>query len=165
MSASRSPSSSPTTAIVAEDAAALVAVDYEPLPAVADCRAALAPDAPRAHRDAPHNLAAEFDMGYGDVERAFAAAPHVFRESLLAASRRQPFDRMPRHRRLIRCDRGPAHPVDLDADAACGACGSSATSLGRDENRLRVVTPDVGGGFGPKLVFYPEDVAVARRRA
>ena len=33
--------------------------------------------------------------------------------------------------------------------------------LGRDENRVRVVTPDVGGGFGPKLVFYPEDVVVA----
>ena len=35
--------------------------------------------------------------------------------------------------------------------------------LGRDENRVRVVTPDVGGGFGPKLVFYPEDVAICRR--
>ena len=33
--------------------------------------------------------------------------------------------------------------------------------LGRDESRIRVVTPDVGGGFGPKLVFYPEDAAVA----
>ena len=33
--------------------------------------------------------------------------------------------------------------------------------LGRDENRVRVVTPDVGGGFGPKLVFYPEDVVTS----
>src|SRR5262249_53937727 len=44
---------------LAEDAAALVAVDYESLPVVADCRAALAPGAPRAHRRAPHNLVAE----------------------------------------------------------------------------------------------------------
>ena len=67
---------------VAEDAAALVAVEYDVLPPVADCRAALAADAPRAHRDAPHNLLAEFTMGYGDVERAFAAAPHRFAQSL-----------------------------------------------------------------------------------
>ena len=66
---------------LAEDSAALVAVDYDPLPAVADCRAALAAGAPGVHRDAPHNLLAEFGMGYGDVDRAFAAAAHVFRES------------------------------------------------------------------------------------
>ena len=66
---------------IAEDAAALVEVDYDPLPAVSDCRAALAADAPRVHRNAPHNLLAEFEMAYGDVDRAFAGAPHVFAEN------------------------------------------------------------------------------------
>src|SRR5688572_5875879 len=66
---------------IAEDAAMLVAVDYDPLPAASDCRDALAPGAPRVHVDAPHNLLAEFGMGYGDVDRAFAGAAHVFRES------------------------------------------------------------------------------------
>src|SRR5262245_53311770 len=66
---------------LAEDAADLVAVDYEPLRAVADCRDALAPGAPPAHNGAPHNLLAEFGMGYGDVDGTFAGAPHVFRDS------------------------------------------------------------------------------------
>src|SRR5215218_8561331 len=60
---------------IAEDAAALVEVDYEPLPAISDCRAALSRDAPRVHSKAPHNLAAEFHLGYGDVDAAFASAP------------------------------------------------------------------------------------------
>src|SRR6185369_124956 len=66
---------------VAEDAAALVEIAYDPLPAAADCRDALQPDAPRVHRNAPHNLLAEFEMAYGDVDRAFASAPHGFKQT------------------------------------------------------------------------------------
>src|SRR5262245_34742736 len=65
---------------VAEDAAALVAVDYDVLPAVADCRGAIKPGAPRAHSDIEDNIAAVVRMEYGDVDAAFAAAPHVFEE-------------------------------------------------------------------------------------
>src|SRR5438445_3045234 len=61
---------------LAEDAAALVAVDYQPLPAVADCRQALAADAPRAHRARSSNLLLEFGQAYGDVAGAFGRAPH-----------------------------------------------------------------------------------------
>ena len=145
---------------LAEDAAALVEVDYEPLPAVADCRAALAPGAPRAHRDAPHNLLAEFTMGYGDVERAFAGAAHVFRESFW------------QHRgggHSIEC-RGSVAVHDAIADKLTLWCSTQmphallrvlADMTGRDESRLRVVTPDLGGGFGPKLVSYSEDIVVS----
>jgi aerobic carbon-monoxide dehydrogenase large subunit len=145
---------------LAEDAAALVEVDYEPLPAVADCRAALAPGAPRAHRDAPHNLLAEFTMGYGDVERAFTGAAHVFRESFW------------QHRgggHSIEC-RGSVAVHDAIADKLTLWCSTQmphallrvlADMLGRDESRLRVVTPDLGGGFGPKLVSYSEDIVVS----
>src|SRR5438105_3021275 len=66
---------------IAEDAVAQVSINYEPLAVAADCRAALAAGAPRAHRKAPHNLVAEFDIGYGDVDAAFARAAHVFRDS------------------------------------------------------------------------------------
>ena len=60
----------------AEDAAALVAVDYEPLPAISDCRQALAPGAPVAHRGKSSNLMHQFRQSYGDVAAAFARAAH-----------------------------------------------------------------------------------------
>jgi carbon-monoxide dehydrogenase large subunit len=145
---------------IAEDAAALVEVDYDPLSAVADCRAALDPDAPRVHRNAPHNLLAEFGMTYGDVDRAFAAAPHVYRES-------------------FKVHRGGSHSIECRGAVAVydpleerltlwsstqmphAAHRLLCDLLGRDENRVRVIAPDLGGGFGPKLVFYPEDIVTA----
>jgi aerobic carbon-monoxide dehydrogenase large subunit len=145
---------------IAEDAAALVEIDYEPLPAVGDCRAALAPDAPRVHRNAPHNLMSEFDVGYGDVAAAFAGAPHVFREQLWQ-------HRGGGHSIECRGDLAVYDPVEdrltlwSSTQAPHAARQALADLLGRDESQVRVITPDVGGGFGPKLVFYPEDVAVA----
>src|ERR1700745_2991105 len=65
---------------VAEDAAAAVAVDFESLPAVSDCRDAVRPGAPRVHSDLPSTVAAVVPMSYGDVDAAFAAAAHVFEE-------------------------------------------------------------------------------------
>jgi carbon-monoxide dehydrogenase large subunit len=148
------------TRYIAEDAAALVAVDYETLPAASDCRAALARGAPLVHRDAPHNLLAEFEMGYGDTDAAFAGAAHVFRESMLQ-------------------HRGGSHSIECRGDVAAydaledrltlwsstqmphAAQRSLCEMLGLDENQVRVVTPDLGGGFGPKLVFYSEDVVTA----
>ena len=145
---------------LAEDAAALVDVDYEVLPAVADCRAALAAEAPRVHRAAPHNLLAEFDMGYGDVAAAFTGAAHVFRERLWQ-------------------HRGGGHSIECRGDVAVydpvedrltlwsstqtphAARRLLADMLGREDDQVRVITPDVGGGFGPKLIFYSEDVVTA----
>jgi carbon-monoxide dehydrogenase large subunit len=145
---------------IAEDAVALVEVDYDPLPAVADCRAALADGSPTVHRNGPHNLLAAFDMGYGDVAGAFAKAPHVFKESIWQ-------------------HRGGGHSIECRGDVASydandqkltlwsstqtphAAMRILADMLGWEEDRIRVITPDVGGGFGPKLIFYPEDVAVA----
>jgi carbon-monoxide dehydrogenase large subunit len=145
---------------IAEDAPALVDVDYEPLTPVADARAALERNSPTVHRNAPHNLLAEFDIGYGDVDAAFARAPHVFRETLW------------QHRgggHSIEC-RGALARYDA-VEQRVTLWSSTQTPhtakqllcdmLGWDEGRVRVITPDVGGGFGPKLIFYPEDVAVA----
>ncbi len=143
----------------AEDAAALVQVDYDPLPAVADCRQALAPDAPKVHRDAPDNLVAVMRGGFGDVAGLFDTAPHVFRER-------------------IEMHRGGCHAMECrgviaNADPLSGQMTLYTSSqspylvrrflaayLGREENDVRVICPDVGGGFGPKAAFYAEEAAL-----
>lgn len=148
------------SAYLAEDAAALVEVEYEVLAAATDCRAALAPDAARVHTDATTNLLAEFTSSYGDTDRAFAMAAHVLRGS-------------------FQQHRGCAHSIECRGCVAnfdevedrltlwsstqtpLVAARLLAEILGRTESSVRVLAPDVGGGFGPKLVFYPEEAAVA----
>lgn len=145
---------------IAEDALALIEVEYDPLPAVADCRAALQPGADAAHAAQSHNLLAELRTQFGDVEQAFAKAAHICRADLWV-------------------HRGGGHSMECRGDVAIydehqdyltlysstqaphAAMQQLAKMLGRAEARLRVVTPDLGGGFGPKLIFYPEDVVVA----
>ena len=144
----------------AEDAAALIDLDLAPLPAAADCRDALEPGAATVHADAEDNLLAAYEVAYGDVEAAFAAAAHTVSVSL-----RQ-------HKGLglaIECRGVLAYPdpisgvlsVWLSSQAPHGALRALVALLGLDENRIAVRAPDVGGGFGPKLVVYPEDIAVA----
>ncbi len=145
---------------IAEDAAALVDVDYDPLPSVADARAALAEGAAPVHDGAEHNLLAEFDMGFGEVNAAFANAPRTFHETF--------------HQH-----RGGSHSIECRGNVAAydplddllTLWSSTQTPhtarqllcdmLARDERSVRVVAPDLGGGFGPKLVFYPEDIVIA----
>jgi aerobic carbon-monoxide dehydrogenase large subunit len=142
---------------LAEDAAARIEVDYEPLPAVSDCREAARPDAPRVHRDVASNVLADYAVGYGDCDRAFAEAAHVFQLSL-------------------KQHRGCAHPIEGRGVLAqynvvedCTTLWTSTQSphevrlalvqlLGLDDNKIRVVTPEVGGGFGAKYLIYPEEV-------
>ena len=145
---------------VAEDAAALIAVDYEPLPAVSDCRRAVEPGAPRAHRARADNVLFRISQKYGDIDHAFATAPH--RLSL-----------------GLKQHRGGAHPIEGRGVIAAYDAGDdlltvwTSTQLAHevraflmmlmqlDENQVRVVTPDVGGGFGAKFVMYSEEVALA----
>ncbi len=144
---------------LAEDAAARVEVDYEVLPAVADCRKAAAPDAPAVRRELNSNIVATYKVDYGNAEAAFGKAAHVFHEELWQ-------------------HRGGAHPIEgrglvaefrpTDGSMTVWASTQKAHDLFQsltalldfDESRLRVATPDVGGGFGPKLCVYPEDIAV-----
>ncbi len=145
---------------LAEDALALVEVDFEVLPAVADCQDALLPGAALAHADGPDNLLAEFTSVYGDIDAAFAGAAHIFKELYWL------------HRgcaNSMEC-RGCVAVLDQIEDRLT-LWSSTQTPLvtarllteilGWEESAIRVVTPDVGGGFGPKLVFYPEEAAVA----
>jgi aerobic carbon-monoxide dehydrogenase large subunit len=145
---------------IAEDAAALVEVDYEPLPAVSDCRQALAPGAPRVHNARPSNLLIEFKQAYGDVGGAFARAPH--RASV----------HLKQHRGGAHSIEGRGAIASYDVNEDRLTLWSSTqlahevraflmTLLRLDENQLRVVAPDVGGGFGAKFVMYPEEVTLA----
>jgi carbon-monoxide dehydrogenase large subunit len=144
---------------LAEDAAMLVAVDYEPLPATSDCRAALAPGAPPVHRLRKSNLLLEIRQSYGDIAAAFARAPHRLSINLK------------QHRGGAHSieGRGAVAAFDQNEDRltlwsstqlAHEVRGFLMRLLDLDENRLRVVAPDVGGGFGAKFVMYPEEVVL-----
>jgi carbon-monoxide dehydrogenase large subunit len=144
---------------IAEDAAALVEVDYDLLPAISDCRKAIAPDATAVRRELNSNTVATYKVNFGDPDAAFAKAAHVFHADLWQ-------------------HRGAGHPIEgrgILAEFHRSTDGltiwastqkandlfQSITSLfDFDESKLRVVTPEIGGGFGPKLCIYSEDIAV-----
>lgn len=145
---------------LAEDAVQSVQVDYEPLGVVADCRQALNADAARAHGDLPDNLAAFIPLMYGDLGHAFDGAAHVVKVSLW--QNRGGGHAMECRGALARYDR-------LDDSLTLWRSGLTphgtklmlTAMLGHDPNRLRVVIPDVGGGFGPKGPVYAEELVVA----
>jgi len=140
---------------VAEDAAALVAIDYDVLPAATDCRTA--ERGPAVRRELTTNQVITYEVAYGDIDAAFAKAAHVLHEDFWI-------------------HRGAAHSMEgrgllaQISDRETNVWASTqkphdlrsafADYVELDESRLRVATPDVGGGFGPKLCVYPEDVAV-----
>ena len=144
---------------LAEDAAALVAVDYDILPAVEDCREAVKPGSPRAHTDIPDNIAAALKMEFGDVDTAFGKAAHVFEEQLW----------MHRGGGMSMETRAVAANYDAASDFLTVwsstqtphlGRGILADLLGRNLESIRLIAPDVGGGFGPKAPFYPEEAVI-----
>jgi carbon-monoxide dehydrogenase large subunit len=144
---------------IAEDAAALVEVDYETLPAAADCRQAVAPAAPPVRRELSSNTIASYRVAYGDAEGAFAKAAHVFHEDFW---QHRGGGHSIEGRGILAEIRGTDDSITVFASTqkAHDLRQSLTVLLGFDEHRLRVAAPDIGGGFGPKLCVYPEDVAV-----
>jgi len=149
----------------AEDAAELVTVDLDELPAVVDPEAALASGAPLVHERFQTNLIGEFSVEKGDAAAALAAAPHRLKR------------RFYHHRYAavpLEC-RGVVGAYDARTDAMTIWSSTQivhwlrrevATILGFAEERVRVIALDVGGGFGGKGHVYPEDLLipfVARR--
>jgi carbon-monoxide dehydrogenase large subunit len=149
-----------TSRYLAEDAVDRVIVDYDVQPAVVDPRAAIAADSPLACVDIPSNLFIRFDVAYGDCAKEFASAHHVFRETLFQ-------------------HRGVAHPMEgrgvlahMDPGTRTLVVWSStqlahevrdniAEMLDLGVDKVRVIVPDVGGGFGAKFLVYPEEIAIA----
>jgi carbon-monoxide dehydrogenase large subunit len=153
------------SAAQAKDAAELIELDVDALPAVTDAKAALAEGAPCLHEDAPGNLS--LDWEYGDaqaVERAFAGARHVTRLTLrsnrLVVSALEP-------RAAVAIFEEGRYRLHAPSQGVFGFRNSLAEKiLGVTREELHVLTPDVGGSFGMKSAPYPEYVAllVAARR-
>jgi len=145
---------------IAEDAAELVEVDYVPLPAVSDCRDALAVGSARVHSRFEDNLLAEFDFDYGDLAAAFDTSALVFRETIW--QHRGCGHSLEARGVVARYDEQEQRLTLWNSTQTPHACKRLLCDLlGRDDDAVRVVTPDVGGGFGPKLVSYPEEIGVA----
>ena len=151
-----------TDGYAAEDALELVDVDYEPLPAVTDVEQGLAPGAPLIHEAWGDNVSVAFEARVGDPDRALAGAAARVRARI----------RVPRYAGVPLEPRGVlAEPRRAATGSPCGRrprcrTGSGAPSAKRSACRplrLRVVAPDVGGGFGTKCSIYPEDVLIPVR--
>ena len=162
----------PVALVVAEthaqalDAAEAVAVDYDVMSAVTDLREALAPGAPQLWPEAPGNLAVDWSIGVAggvskpdEISRSFASASHVVRIAL-------------ENQRIVVASlepRGACASYDEANDEFTLYCGSQGAAILRDQiaaamtlepEKLRVVTRDVGGGFGMKSGAYPEYIAL-----
>jgi carbon-monoxide dehydrogenase large subunit len=145
---------------VAEDALELIEVDYEPLPVVADLDAALAPDAPRLYDDWPDNVTGSQTYRAGEPEEAFASADVVVRGSFT-------------HGRAFGCPLEPRGCIvtwDSFENTLDLWLSTQSPNLARDllaevfdvpVHKIRVRTPNLGGGFGNKFDFYGEEVIAA----
>ncbi|MFN8204306.1 MAG: xanthine dehydrogenase family protein molybdopterin-binding subunit [Solirubrobacteraceae bacterium] len=143
---------------VAEDALELIEVDYEPLPAVVDPRAACASDSALLHPAAGTNVAAEFEIADGDVERAFASADVVVEESIACGRHAA----VPLETRGLRAEIEPGGRLVVWGAAKVVHVNRRilAAMLEWPEERVRLVECDVGGGFGARGEFYPEDFLI-----
>ncbi|MGH2403964.1 MAG: molybdopterin cofactor-binding domain-containing protein, partial [bacterium] len=145
---------------IAEDGADLVEAEFEPLPAVVDLEDAAGPGSPTVHEDLDTNVAAHHTQRVGNVDEAWLRAPHVFRERFVM-------------------DRGSSSPIETrgivalwDARTRYLTVWDSTQAPIRIRNFLsqlfslpqssiRVIAPDIGGGFGPKIMMcYPEEILI-----
>jgi len=148
------------TRAIARDALELIEVDYEPVPAVVDAEKALEQDSPLTHPELGTNVAFTWGLAGGDLEAAFKEADRVLKLRIL-------------HQRLT--------PMAIEPRGCAASWHSGESSLilwtstqiphllrtllpgmiGIPENKLRVVAPEVGGGFGSKLNLYSEEAVVS----
>jgi carbon-monoxide dehydrogenase large subunit len=137
----------------AADAADAIDVDYEPLPAVLDIRTALHDDSPKVHEAG--NKSYEFALANGDLDEAFSGAPVViernYRQQRLIPSAMEP-------RAVLAAPSGDEFTIWSATQIPHVLRTMLALVTGIEEHKLRVVAPDVGGGFGSKLQVTAEEV-------
>jgi carbon-monoxide dehydrogenase large subunit len=157
----------PVALIVAEtldqarDAAEAINVDYEALPAVVSIADALADAAPLLWDEAPNNIGMRAQFGDAQaVDRAFGRAELVLEREFL-------------NQRIVNCQMEPRaaigsyDPVENSYTLIAGSQGvvrqrgALSGALGVPIEKVRVISPDVGGGFGPRTLLYPEFAMVA----
>jgi carbon-monoxide dehydrogenase large subunit len=144
----------------AEDALEAIAVTYEPLPAVVSAEGAMKPGAPVLHDEMGDNIIFHTRFENGDVAGALASADirlaETFRHARCSSS--------PMEGRGVMASLDP-----VDGMLTVWASNQSphlmrsglAEALGVPDSRIRILCPSVGGGFGPKMHLYPEDIVVA----
>ncbi|MFN8343668.1 MAG: xanthine dehydrogenase family protein molybdopterin-binding subunit [Spirosomataceae bacterium] len=147
---------------IAQDAAEAIVVDYEVLPAVTDASKAVDPGAPQVHDSVPNNICFDWEIGNpkAEVDAAMAGAAHVtsldFVNQRLSPNAMEPrsyighYDGVYDRYTLYTSTQNP-HLIRL---LMC------AFVLGLPEHKVRVVGPDVGGGFGSKIYHYTEEALV-----
>ena len=148
------------SAAAARDAADVVQVDYEALPAVIDAKAAMREGAPPLHQAAPGNVCFRFARGdEAAVRKVFAGAPHVVRLDLvnnrLIGAAIEP--------RAVVADGSTAEKLTLYCATQVPHLIRRTVSeqLNLPQSAIRLIAPDVGGGFGYKGKHYPEETIVA----
>lgn len=146
---------------LAEDAAELVEVEYEPLPAVVDPEKAAQPGAPILHEDLGTNVVLHRELSYGDPDRAFAEADLVVKDRFVFP--KYASTPLETYGVIARWD-----PVEGEYTIWANFHGPFsmhsvvASALGVPSNRLRFITPkDIGGGFGIKTSIYPSMAMIA----
>lgn len=145
---------------LAEDAATLVNIDYEPLDAVSDCLSATQPDSPLVDTRRSTNIVKEFRQTYGNADVAFAGAPH--RAELRFKTHRGCANPIEGRAVLANYDETEDRLTVWDStQESHDVRGFLVTLLGLNENQVRVIAPDVGGGFGCKHLMYPEEVVIS----
>ncbi len=143
----------------ARDAAEAVVVDYEVLPAVSRSTATVQPDAPQIHENAPGNLIYDWEIGdQAATDTALAGAAHITEIDIvnnrLAPNAMEPraaiaiYEEAEEHYTLYTTSQNP-HVARLVLSAFYQVA---------PEHKLRVIAPDVGGGFGSKIFIYPEEI-------
>jgi carbon-monoxide dehydrogenase large subunit len=145
---------------VAEDAIELIDVAYDPLPVLVDLEEAAAEGAPLVHADVPGNLACHHVQTNGDPDRAFAEAEVTVSETFtIDRSAGMPLEA--RGVLAIPDTRSGELTVYDSTQAPISIRGGLASLFRLPENKVRVIAPDTGGGFGTKvMMFYPEEIVV-----
>ncbi|HYZ85267.1 MAG TPA: xanthine dehydrogenase family protein molybdopterin-binding subunit, partial [Bryobacteraceae bacterium] len=145
-----------TDKYIARDAADAVEVDYEPLPAVADPERALDPESPRVHPQYDDNIAFTYHQEGGDVEKAFAGADIVVKQRIVS---QRLIPTSLETRGVVADWRAGDRALTLYTSTQIPHLARTliAGMLGIAENHIRLVAPEVGGGFGSKLNVYSEE--------
>ena len=143
----------------AADGVDAIRVSYDLLPMVRDAEQALKDGSPLVHDDVPGNIAGRIQRAVGDIDAAFAGADIVLRERFITA-RAAGAAIEPRSILAQQKDGGGITLWD-STQAPHSVRRGVARALELPEEQVRVITPDVGGGFGPKGRLYPEEIALA----
>jgi aerobic carbon-monoxide dehydrogenase large subunit len=144
---------------IAEDAAALVKVTYEPLKPLTNPYKSMLKDAPVIHPNLDNNIQAQFELSVGNTKEAFARADHIIETEI----------KTPRVTANPMETRGVVAEYDTrleklevwtSTQVNYMVRSNLSGLLGMDENKIRVIAPDMGGGFGAKCAVYPEEILI-----